>query len=49
MLVDLLLSSVYDSPLRIKFGGQSLPITAEAVQIVIGLPKGEDKFSKLEY
>jgi hypothetical protein len=49
MLTGLLLSSVYDSPLHIKFDGQSLPITTEAIQIVTGLPRGWDKFPELDY
>jgi hypothetical protein len=36
ILVGLLLSSVYDSPLRIKLDGQSLP-TTEVVQLITGL------------
>ena len=48
MLVGLVLSSVYDSPLRIEFGEQCLPITAEVIKIVIGLLRGEDKFSQLD-
>jgi hypothetical protein len=38
MLVEL--SSVYDSPLHIEFGGWSLPIAAVAVQIVTKLSRG---------
>jgi hypothetical protein len=49
ILVGLLLSSLNDSPLCIKLGGQSLPITIEAIQVVTRLPKGEDKFPKLDY
>jgi hypothetical protein len=49
ILVGLLLSSLNDSPLCIKLGGQSLPITIEAIQVVTRLPKGGDKFPKLDY
>jgi hypothetical protein len=49
MFVGLLLSSVYDSLLRIKFGGRPLPITIEAIQIATILPRGEDKFPQLDY
>jgi hypothetical protein len=49
MLTGLLLSSVYDSPLRIVFGRRSLPIKGEDVQFVTGLSRGEDKFPELDY
>ena len=40
MLAGLLLSSVYESPLLIELGGQSLPITPEVIHLVTGLPRG---------
>jgi hypothetical protein len=49
ILVGLLLSSVYDPPLRIELGGWFLLITSEVVQLVIGLLKGEFKFLELDY
>jgi hypothetical protein len=49
MLTGLFLSSVYDSPLCIVFGRQSLPIKGEDVQFVTGLSRREDKFPELDY
>jgi hypothetical protein len=40
ILAGLLLSSVYESPLLIELGGQSLPITPEVIHLVTGLPRG---------
>jgi hypothetical protein len=44
-----LLSSVHDNPLCIEVGGRSLPITAEVVYLVTGLPRGNKKFPNLSY
>jgi hypothetical protein len=44
-----LLSSVHDNPLCIEVGGRSLPITAQVVHLVTGLPMGNQKFPELGY
>jgi hypothetical protein len=49
VLVAYLLSSVHDNPLHIEVGGHLLPITAQVVHLISGLPRGNPKFLELGY
>jgi hypothetical protein len=44
-----LLSSVHDNQLCIEVGGHSLPITAQVIHLVSGLPMGNKNFPKHGY